>query len=123
MGHGSCIDQAGRLRALWRAKRLSRSPPDGDQWTARSSGGEIVAFDGGNMEDDLIVGGLPGQPSGAVFKQYSGYVNVDESKGHSLFYYFAEAVGDPSSLPLVLGFFSQNTSFFELYSRNRDFKT
>ncbi|CAN4107678.1 unnamed protein product [Withania somnifera] len=59
----------------------------------------------GNMEDDLIKGGLPGQPntSNVKFKQYAGYVNVDEKNGRSLFYYFAEsASGNASSKPLVL---------------------
>ncbi|KAA8536173.1 hypothetical protein F0562_028651 [Nyssa sinensis] len=54
------------------------------------------------MEDDLIEGGLPGQPSGVMFKQYAGYITVDKSKGRSLFYYFAEAVHNPSSSPLIL---------------------
>ena len=39
----------------------------------------------GRWEDDLInESGLPGQPSSfswSKFKQYAGYVNVDESKG------------------------------------------
>ncbi|XP_047337842.1 serine carboxypeptidase 1-like [Impatiens glandulifera] len=46
--------------------------------------------------------GLPGQPKAVSFKQYAGYVNVNESKGRHLFYYFAEAVQSPSQKPLVL---------------------
>ncbi|KAH7867261.1 hypothetical protein Vadar_031031 [Vaccinium darrowii] len=104
LSHGSHVDQAGRLRALRRAKRQARSFPDDNQeWTMLSlEGGEEISFNGGKMEDDLIAGGLPGQPSGVRFKQYGGYVNVDGSNGRSLFYYFAEAVKDPSSEPLLL---------------------
>ncbi|CAI9786328.1 unnamed protein product [Fraxinus pennsylvanica] len=61
-----------------------------------------MASDLGNMAYDMIKGGLPGQPLGVKFKQYAGYVNVDEKKGRSLFYYFAEAAADPSSKPLIL---------------------
>ncbi|KAF7144380.1 hypothetical protein RHSIM_Rhsim05G0081700 [Rhododendron simsii] len=61
-------------------------------------------------------GGLPGQPSGVRFKQYGGYVDVDESNGRSLFYYFAEAVKDPSSKPLI-GPFGVNPDGKSLYSR------
>ncbi|KAE9448492.1 hypothetical protein C3L33_19589, partial [Rhododendron williamsianum] len=102
--HGSRVDQAGRLRALRRAKRHARSFSNDDQeWTTSNlDDGEELSFDGGKMEDDLIAGGLPGQPSVVRFKQYGGYVDVDESNGRSLFYYFAEAVKDPSSKPLVL---------------------
>ncbi|KAL3515255.1 hypothetical protein ACH5RR_022157 [Cinchona calisaya] len=56
----------------------------------------------GEMEDDLIKNGLPGQPSGVLFKQYSGYVNVDKVNGRNLFYYFVEAAQDPHSKPLIL---------------------
>ncbi|XP_021716086.1 serine carboxypeptidase-like 45 isoform X1 [Chenopodium quinoa] len=49
---------------------------------------------------DLIVN-LPGQPK-VNFKQFAGYVTVDQKKHKSLFYYFVEAELDPSSKPLVL---------------------
>lgn len=44
---------------------------------------------------------LPGQPP-VGFRQYSGYVTVDEQKQRALFYYFAEAELEPASKPLVL---------------------
>ncbi|PSS26091.1 Serine carboxypeptidase-like [Actinidia chinensis var. chinensis] len=103
LSHGSHVDQAGRLRALWWEKRqLPRNPTTGEEWTLASLGHEALFFGGGKMEDDLISGGLPGQPKGVGFKQYAGYVNVNGASGRSLFYYFAEAVQDPSSKPLVL---------------------
>ena len=49
---------------------------------------------------DRIVG-LPGQPI-VSFQQFSGYVNVDDKKHKSLFYYFVESEIDPASKPLVL---------------------
>ncbi|KAG6551787.1 hypothetical protein Mapa_006604 [Marchantia paleacea] len=50
--------------------------------------------------EDLI-SSLPGQPN-AVFKQYGGYVTVDEANGRALYYYFVEAETDPGSKPLTL---------------------
>ncbi|KAH7420328.1 hypothetical protein KP509_13G002400 [Ceratopteris richardii] len=46
--------------------------------------------DEGNAEDDLIKGGLPGQPR-VSFKQYSGYVTVNLTAGRALFYWLVEA--------------------------------
>lgn len=56
--HGSRVDQAGRLRAVRRAKRHARSFSNDDQeWTMSNlDGGEELSFDGGKMEDDLIAG-------------------------------------------------------------------
>lgn len=45
---------------------------------------------------------LPGQNFDVGFVQYSGYVTVNEEFGRSLFYWFIEAVEDPSSKPLLL---------------------
>ncbi|KAI5661456.1 hypothetical protein M9H77_20779 [Catharanthus roseus] len=50
--------------------------------------------------DDLVVK-LPGQPW-VPFKQYAGYVDVDENAGRSLFYYFVEAEKDAQNQPLTL---------------------
>ncbi|EHA8587022.1 Carboxypeptidase [Cocos nucifera] len=48
-----------------------------------------------------LVSELPEQPS-AEFKQYSGYITVDEAKGTNFFYYFVEAEANASSLPITL---------------------
>ncbi|CAN6482101.1 unnamed protein product [Victoria cruziana] len=45
---------------------------------------------------------LPGQSFNVSFAHYAGYVTVDEEAGRALFYWFFEAVDDPSSKPLVL---------------------
>ncbi|XP_019190142.1 PREDICTED: serine carboxypeptidase II-2 isoform X3 [Ipomoea nil] len=45
---------------------------------------------------------LPGLGFNVSFAQYSGYVTVNQESGRALFYWFFEAVVDPSSKPLVL---------------------
>ncbi|XAR72882.1 Carboxypeptidase D [Bertholletia excelsa] len=104
LSHGYRVDQAGRLRTLRRAKIRATSRHSEVEWASTSLvGGEVSSpSDAGKMEYDLIANGLPGQPLGRTFKQYAGYVNVEESKGRSLFYYFVEAVDNCSSRPLVL---------------------
>ncbi|KAF7127262.1 hypothetical protein RHSIM_Rhsim11G0168200 [Rhododendron simsii] len=109
LSHGHPSDQAGRLSALW---DYTENPIQGVEVDDHNlnmvsnslRGGDEVAYHDqvGKMEDDLIEGGLPGQPSKSNFKQYAGYVSVDEPKGRSLFYYFVEASLNPSSKPLVL---------------------
>lgn len=49
---------------------------------------------------DLVVD-LPGQPN-VSFAQFAGYITVNESHGRAFFYWFFEAVSNPSSKPLVL---------------------
>ncbi|KAL5546706.1 hypothetical protein UlMin_006393 [Ulmus minor] len=44
---------------------------------------------------------LPGQPS-VSFRQFSGYISVDEEQERALFYYLVEAETNPHSKPLVL---------------------
>ncbi|OAY43329.1 serine carboxypeptidase-like 45 isoform X2 [Manihot esculenta] len=51
-------------------------------------------------EPDQIVT-LPGQPV-VSFKQYSGFITIDEKQKKALFYYFVEAETDPALKPLVL---------------------
>ncbi|XP_023548786.1 serine carboxypeptidase-like 34 [Cucurbita pepo subsp. pepo] len=52
------------------------------------------------QEADRVVG-LPGQPQ-VKFKQYAGYVTVNESHGRALFYWFFEAIGNSHQKPLLL---------------------
>ena len=44
---------------------------------------------------------LPDQPP-VKFKQYAGYVPIDESLGTALFYWFIEAARSPAKKPLLL---------------------
>ncbi|VVA99187.1 unnamed protein product [Arabis nemorensis] len=46
---------------------------------------------------------LPGQPS-VKFRQYGGYVAVNESAGQFLYYYFVESIKTNDSSPLVIWF-------------------
>ena len=52
------------------------------------------------QEADRVVG-LPGQPP-VSFKHYAGYVNVNQTHGRALFYWFFEAINNPQDKPLVL---------------------
>ncbi|VVB10910.1 unnamed protein product [Arabis nemorensis] len=45
---------------------------------------------------------LPGQDFNVSFAHYSGFVTTNEKLGRALFYWFFEAVEDPTSKPLVL---------------------
>ncbi|KAL0420388.1 UNVERIFIED_CONTAM: Serine carboxypeptidase-like 34 [Sesamum latifolium] len=47
------------------------------------------------------VGRLPGQPA-VRFKQYAGYVTVNQTHGRALFYWFFEATRNPDKKPLLL---------------------
>ncbi|CAL5212497.1 unnamed protein product [Lathyrus oleraceus] len=52
------------------------------------------------QEEDRVYE-LPGQPL-VNFKQYSGYITVNESHGRALFYWFFESVDQPQQKPLLL---------------------
>ncbi|KAL1545233.1 Serine carboxypeptidase-like 40, variant 2 [Salvia divinorum] len=54
----------------------------------------------GLKENDLIEG-LPGQPP-VRFKQYGGYVSVNQTAGRAFYYYLAEAETSQNSSPLLL---------------------
>ncbi|KAK9060363.1 hypothetical protein SSX86_021067 [Deinandra increscens subsp. villosa] len=105
--HGSRANQAETLMSFRRLKNQARVINAADESLVTESGFEETETDdnGRRMEDDYIHGGLPGQPlssKGSIFKQYAGYINVDRLNGRSLFYYFVEAIHEPSSKPLVL---------------------
>eukprot|EP00258_Populus_trichocarpa_P040174 XP_024456193.1 serine carboxypeptidase-like 34 [Populus trichocarpa] len=53
------------------------------------------------LQDADRILGLPGQPP-VKFRQYSGYVTVDETYGKALFYWFFEATYQPEKKPLLL---------------------
>ncbi|KAI7748752.1 hypothetical protein M8C21_003131 [Ambrosia artemisiifolia] len=61
-----------------------------------------LSFTGVNsvtVSDEVVK--LPGQPP-VTFKQFAGYITVDQNKQRSLFYYFVEAASNSSSKPVVL---------------------
>ncbi|KAM3343018.1 serine carboxypeptidase-like 34 [Capsicum galapagoense] len=59
-------------------------------------GKEVLA----EQEADRVIG-LPGQPP-VSFKQYAGYITVNETHGRALFYWFFEATTTPHNKPLLL---------------------
>ncbi|KAK7351039.1 hypothetical protein VNO77_10179 [Canavalia gladiata] len=61
--------------------------------------GNIVGVQGYPAKD--LVVSLPGQPK-VGFRQYAGYVDIDEKHGRSLFYYFVEAEHHYHKKPLTL---------------------
>ncbi|KAG6482431.1 hypothetical protein ZIOFF_059062 [Zingiber officinale] len=66
------------------------------------SGLESKVYDNSGLKEGDKVVLLPGQPEGVHFDQYAGYVTVDRANGRALFYYFAEAVENSGSKPIVL---------------------
>jgi serine carboxypeptidase-like clade II len=52
-------------------------------------------------ESDKI-GHLPGFDGKTPFEQYGGYLDVDQSHGRNLFYWFVESQKDPANDPIVL---------------------
>ena len=52
------------------------------------------------QEADRVVG-LPGQPP-VKFNHYAGYVQVNQTHGRALFYWFFEAIDNPHDKPLLL---------------------
>jgi serine carboxypeptidase-like clade 2 len=101
----------GNALRLWRrSRRHSRHSLQTVEWGSDNSPSRfwndseyLTASEEDHLQEaDYLPHGLPGQPKGIKFRQYSGYVAVDADAGRALFYYFTEAVGDPSKQPLVL---------------------
>ena len=65
------------------------------------------------QEADRIIE-LPGQPQ-VSFKQYSGYVTVNESHGRALFYWFFEATDFPEKKPILL-WLNGGTCYFFIFN-------
>ncbi|OAY64309.1 Serine carboxypeptidase II-3, partial [Ananas comosus] len=97
-------NEAKRLVEFSRTRRSMNHPRDDASeniynYTNLSA---YVGSQDGLRETDKITA-LPGQPNKeAEFDQYAGYVTVDAKAGRALFYYFVEALHDPSNKPLVL---------------------
>jgi carboxypeptidase C (cathepsin A) len=53
------------------------------------------------LQDADRVHMLPGQPA-VNFKQYAGYVTVNEQHGRALFYWFFESMNNPQKKPVLL---------------------
>eukprot|EP01018_Ginkgo_biloba_P005911 Gb_10668 [translate_table: standard] len=97
------LNQHEALKSLLKARRshgLINTAP----WLSRSSTLRIpsINYNPVHSHNADLIEALPGQPPNVGFKQYSGYVTVDSSKGRALFYYFTEAANDPATKPLLL---------------------
>ncbi|PWZ57163.1 Serine carboxypeptidase-like 40 [Zea mays] len=84
--------------------KISRKSVQGKQHSTLKIGTSPSVHRGSTnnqREQDKIIC-MPGQTVVAEFDQYAGYVTVDAKAGRALFYYFVEALQDPSDKPLVL---------------------
>ena len=70
------------------------------RWVAAVSGQQPTRRALLEQELDRVIG-LPGQPR-VSFKQYAGYITVNETHGRALFYWFFEAAESPQKKPLLL---------------------
>ncbi|CAJ2679661.1 unnamed protein product [Trifolium pratense] len=61
---------------------------------------QVYGYGVTEQEEDRVYE-LPGQPL-VNFKQYSGYITVNESHGRALFYWFFESYDQPQQKPLLL---------------------
>jgi serine carboxypeptidase-like clade 2 len=99
--------QEAQLREFIRSRRRSSDAYIVDETrlrvigTARSLGAEYSVSDKARLKAGDEIPALPGQPV-VGFRQYGGYVTVDEKNGRALFYYFVEAASDPAAKPLLL---------------------
>jgi serine carboxypeptidase-like clade 2 len=78
------------MAGSWRAAALAAAMVG---WVVSSC---VVGFP---VED--LVTRMPGQPA-VGFRQFAGYVDVDDKAGRSLFYYFTEAQDGAAGKPLTL---------------------
>ncbi|KAL1811955.1 hypothetical protein ACET3Z_022020 [Daucus carota] len=88
------------LEKLIKAQKSKRISTSGDELLNAEYSPVYVGPQDGLKEADKVES-LPGQPDGAMFDQYSGYVTVDPVAGRALFYYFAQSQNS-STQPLVL---------------------
>jgi len=101
------ISQGDKLRLWFNATRYRSHSIETIEWGSATA---TISFKNDSeylteehpQEADYLPQGLPGQPGGFTFRQYSGYITVDAKAGRSLFYYFAEAIRNPIKQPLVL---------------------
>jgi serine carboxypeptidase-like clade II len=93
------------LKRLTTKRPRVNGPEETDPWADPSAFAHLAERckgpPSGSKEADRVLG-LPGQPPRVNFRQYSGYVTVNEEHGRELFYYFVESPHDAASKPLIL---------------------
>ncbi|XP_006650145.1 serine carboxypeptidase 1-like [Oryza brachyantha] len=101
--HGALADQAARVVEFSRSRmEMQYDEQDAAKHTSQHVNHQLYMSSQDGLKEADKVSELPGQPSRADFDQYAGYVTVNATSGKALFYYFVEAVQDPSTKPLVL---------------------
>ncbi|KAF8377516.1 hypothetical protein HHK36_030898 [Tetracentron sinense] len=90
------------LKKLIRADRLKERLIDTTLENSESEFSPVYVAPQDGLKAADKIESLPGQPNGALFDQYSGYVTVDPNAGRALFYYFTESPQNSSTKPLVL---------------------
>ncbi|KAL5980459.1 Serine carboxypeptidase II-2 [Asimina triloba] len=80
----------------------------------RGTPGRVICANVNDEAEKDRVSELPGANSlNVTFAHYSGYIAVNEEPARNLFYWFFEAVEDPSSKPLVLWLNGGSIRFWE----------
>uniref|UniRef100_A0A0E0KEH1 Carboxypeptidase n=1 Tax=Oryza punctata TaxID=4537 RepID=A0A0E0KEH1_ORYPU len=100
--HGAFADQAARVLEFSRSRMEMRDDQDTMEHASQRANHQLYMSSQDGFKEADKVSELPGQPGRAGFDQYAGYVTVNATSGKALFYYFAEAVDNPSTKPLVL---------------------
>ncbi|KAF8698625.1 hypothetical protein HU200_034870 [Digitaria exilis] len=96
-------DESGRLQEFSRSRMMMQHDRiDNEMLMSGSMDHPIYVSPQDGLKKVDKITELPGQPGKAAFDQYAGYVTVNATSGKALFYYFAEAVEEPSTKPLVL---------------------
>ncbi|KAK4476629.1 hypothetical protein RD792_015789, partial [Penstemon davidsonii] len=99
--HTSAKKQIEALSQIYREKLKNNIDIDRTHFNANLNfhRAEINSQDGLKEKDRIEI--LPGQPP-VKFKQYGGYVTVNQTAGRAFYYYFTEAQNSEKSLPLLL---------------------
>ncbi|CAI9769456.1 unnamed protein product [Fraxinus pennsylvanica] len=94
-------NQIEALSHLYKAKLRRNSTVDTSHFNASHNFLNPKVDPQNEMKEKDRIEKLPGQPP-VRFKQYGGYITVDQKAGRAFYYYFAEAKHSKESLPLLL---------------------
>ncbi|CAA3033661.1 serine carboxypeptidase-like 40 [Olea europaea subsp. europaea] len=94
-------NQIEALSHLYKAKLRRNSGVDTSHFNASHNFLGAKVDPQNEMKEKDSIEKLPGQPP-VRFKQYGGYITVDQKAGRAFYYYFAEAQQSKESLPLLL---------------------
>ncbi|CAA0827237.1 Serine carboxypeptidase-like 40 [Striga hermonthica] len=89
------------LSRIFKQKLSKKSNIDVTEFNVTQAIHEVQTLAQEGLKEKDLVDSLPGQPSKVSFKQYAGYVTVDQKAGRAFFYYFVEAQRSPDKSPLL----------------------